>query len=123
MFILDTITHRLKRGCETMAYPNGPAPALPDRPTARLPTPAAPGEVAIRLLQAIHGWRRLLARDGMAPLREAWMARGPGQGARLTLRGGAGVTTGLYRGLDEDGALLLEVDGRVRRVTSGEVAA
>lgn len=31
MFILDTITHRLKRGCETMAYPKGEAPALPDR--------------------------------------------------------------------------------------------
>ena len=30
MFVLDTITHRLKRGCETMAYPNGPAPKLPD---------------------------------------------------------------------------------------------
>jgi Ni,Fe-hydrogenase III small subunit/ferredoxin len=31
MFVLDTIAHRLKRGCETMAYPDGPAPALPDR--------------------------------------------------------------------------------------------
>lgn len=31
MFILDTITHRLKRGCETMAYPQGPTPVLPDR--------------------------------------------------------------------------------------------
>jgi len=31
MFILDTLTHRLKRGCETMAYPHGPAPALPER--------------------------------------------------------------------------------------------
>ena len=31
MYVLDTITHRLKRGCETMAYPGGPAPALPDR--------------------------------------------------------------------------------------------
>ncbi len=31
MFVIDTITHRLKRGCETMAYPDGPAPALPDR--------------------------------------------------------------------------------------------
>ena len=31
MFVLDTLIHRLKRGCETMAYPNGPAPALPDR--------------------------------------------------------------------------------------------
>ncbi|MBI5770248.1 MAG: 4Fe-4S binding protein [Verrucomicrobia bacterium] len=31
MFALDTLTHRLKRGCETMAYPDGPPPALPDR--------------------------------------------------------------------------------------------
>ncbi len=31
MFVFDTIAHRLKRGCETMAYPEGPAPALPDR--------------------------------------------------------------------------------------------
>jgi Ni,Fe-hydrogenase III small subunit/formate hydrogenlyase subunit 6/NADH:ubiquinone oxidoreductase subunit I len=31
MFVFDSITHRLKRGCETMVYPKGPAPALPDR--------------------------------------------------------------------------------------------
>jgi len=31
MFVLDTITHRLRRGCETMAYPEGPPPPLPDR--------------------------------------------------------------------------------------------
>jgi Ni,Fe-hydrogenase III small subunit/ferredoxin len=31
MFVLDTLKHRLKRGCETMDYPKGAAPALPDR--------------------------------------------------------------------------------------------
>jgi len=31
MFAFDTILHRLQRGCQTMRYPNGPAPALPDR--------------------------------------------------------------------------------------------
>jgi Ni,Fe-hydrogenase III small subunit/formate hydrogenlyase subunit 6/NADH:ubiquinone oxidoreductase subunit I len=31
MFVIDTLIHRLKRGCETMAYPKGPAPTLPDR--------------------------------------------------------------------------------------------
>lgn len=31
MFVIDALTHRLKRGCETMAYPKGPPPALPDR--------------------------------------------------------------------------------------------
>ena len=31
MFAHETILHRLKHGCQTMAYPDGPAPALPDR--------------------------------------------------------------------------------------------
>lgn len=31
MFITDSLIHRLQRGCETMAYPDGPAPALPER--------------------------------------------------------------------------------------------
>jgi Ni,Fe-hydrogenase III small subunit/formate hydrogenlyase subunit 6/NADH:ubiquinone oxidoreductase subunit I len=31
MFTIETIRHRLQRGCQTMAYPDGPAPALPDR--------------------------------------------------------------------------------------------
>jgi Ni,Fe-hydrogenase III small subunit/formate hydrogenlyase subunit 6/NADH:ubiquinone oxidoreductase subunit I len=31
MFAFDTIVHRLRRGSQTMSYPNGPAPALPDR--------------------------------------------------------------------------------------------
>jgi Ni,Fe-hydrogenase III small subunit/formate hydrogenlyase subunit 6/NADH:ubiquinone oxidoreductase subunit I len=41
MFVLDTITHRLKRGCETMVYPKGPAPALPDRHGGTLRVDAA----------------------------------------------------------------------------------
>jgi len=31
MFAHDTILHRLRHGCQTMAYPDGPPPALPDR--------------------------------------------------------------------------------------------
>jgi Ni,Fe-hydrogenase III small subunit/NAD-dependent dihydropyrimidine dehydrogenase PreA subunit len=31
MFVLDTLTHRLRQGCQTMAYPKGPVPALPER--------------------------------------------------------------------------------------------
>jgi BirA family biotin operon repressor/biotin-[acetyl-CoA-carboxylase] ligase len=32
------------------------------------------------------------------------------------------ATTGVCRGVDSDGALLLEVDGRVERILSGEVS-
>jgi Ni,Fe-hydrogenase III small subunit/formate hydrogenlyase subunit 6/NADH:ubiquinone oxidoreductase subunit I len=31
MFIHDTILHRLRSGCQTMSFPAGPPPALPDR--------------------------------------------------------------------------------------------
>lgn len=31
MLVIDVLTNRLKRGCETMAYPEGPPPRLPDR--------------------------------------------------------------------------------------------
>jgi Ni,Fe-hydrogenase III small subunit/formate hydrogenlyase subunit 6/NADH:ubiquinone oxidoreductase subunit I len=31
MFVHNTLLHRLKCGCQTMAYPNGPPPPLPDR--------------------------------------------------------------------------------------------
>jgi Ni,Fe-hydrogenase III small subunit/formate hydrogenlyase subunit 6/NADH:ubiquinone oxidoreductase subunit I len=41
MFITDTLLHRLKRGCETMSYPRGPAPALPDRHGGALRVDAA----------------------------------------------------------------------------------
>jgi Ni,Fe-hydrogenase III small subunit/NAD-dependent dihydropyrimidine dehydrogenase PreA subunit len=41
MFVIDALGHRLKRGCETMAYPDGPAPALPDRHGGALRVEAA----------------------------------------------------------------------------------
>ena len=31
MFVFDTLLHRARRGCQTMAYPQGKPPALPDR--------------------------------------------------------------------------------------------
>jgi BirA family biotin operon repressor/biotin-[acetyl-CoA-carboxylase] ligase len=122
--------------CESAAAPDGTlewlvmglganlavAPDLPERPTARLPAPVAPEKVALRVLHALDAWRGRMAAEGLDPLRDAWMRRGPEPGARLTLRGGAAVTTGLYRGLDRDGALLLETNGRIRRFASGEVA-
>lgn len=41
MFVFDTLIHRLKRGRETMSYPAGPAPALPDRHGGALRVDAA----------------------------------------------------------------------------------
>lgn len=102
------------------------APEVPGRATtciaAVAPAPA-PDVVAARVLQAVEAWRARLAASGAEALVADWMRRGPALGERLTLRVGAGETSGLYRGLDRDGALLLEVEGRTRRFATGELAA
>lgn len=41
MFIHDTLLHRLKHGCQTIAYPQGPPPPLPDRHGGALQLDAA----------------------------------------------------------------------------------
>ena len=63
------------------------------------------------------------ARAGFAPLRAEWQAQHVYQGrpVRLTLPD-AGIIDGVASGVDEDGALLLETAGGVRRIHSGEVS-
>ena len=41
MFAVDSIAHRLRHGCQTMAYPDGPPPPLPDRHGGALRVEAA----------------------------------------------------------------------------------
>jgi Ni,Fe-hydrogenase III small subunit/NAD-dependent dihydropyrimidine dehydrogenase PreA subunit len=41
MFVFDTILHRLRRGCQTMAFPQGAPPALPERHGGALRVDAA----------------------------------------------------------------------------------
>ncbi|WP_372622083.1 biotin--[acetyl-CoA-carboxylase] ligase [Falsiroseomonas sp.] len=102
------------------------APAIEGRATtciaAHSPAPDAE-DAAVALVSTVDRWRRVLAGEGLGPLLEAWQRRGPALGARLTLRTTAGETIGLYRGLDRDGALLLETAGGIRRFATGELAA
>ena len=41
MFVIDSIVHRLRRGCQTMRYPQAAAPALPERHGGALRVDAA----------------------------------------------------------------------------------
>ncbi len=59
--------------------------------------------------------------DGFGPARQAWMARGPEPKATLKVRVGASEWCGLYGGLDESGALLLDDAGVRRKFVAGEV--
>lgn len=100
------------------------APALPDRPTAALAdvtTPPVPEVFARALLDHLDRWRDVRARDGFAPVRAAWLARGPGEGAPVLLRLGAMTRSGAFAGLGADGSLLLAAEGRVQAFAAGEV--
>lgn len=63
------------------------------------------------------------ATAGFAAIRPRWLAHHAHQDARVTLSGDFGPPRqGICRGVDTDGALLLDVDGRVERILSGEVS-
>jgi BirA family biotin operon repressor/biotin-[acetyl-CoA-carboxylase] ligase len=63
------------------------------------------------------------AAAGFAPLRAGWMARNAHAEARVSLSSDFGAArSGICRGVDTDGALLFETEGRIERVLSGEVS-
>ncbi len=102
------------------------APALPDRPTACLaevaPAPA-PEAFAPVLLDHLARWVAVQARDGFAPVRTGWLARGPDCGMPIRLRLGPTTCDGRFAGLGPDGSLLLAAGSGVRAFLAGEVLA
>ncbi|HMK85655.1 MAG TPA: biotin--[acetyl-CoA-carboxylase] ligase [Steroidobacteraceae bacterium] len=76
------------------------------------------------LLEALFGMLAEFERDGFGPFRAEWEALDAlaARPARI-LSAGDGAILGLSRGVDKEGALLLEVgDGRLQRFVSGEVS-
>jgi len=78
-------------------------------------------ELLAPVLARMLAWRESWLAHGFAPLRAAWLARACGLGEPISLRGPAGAETGVFAGLDAEGALLLGVAGGIKRVSAGEV--
>ena len=71
---------------------------------------------------ALDGWRGLWLADGFAPVRRIWLDRAAGLGQPVSVALPGGVEKGVFTGLDETGALLLErPGGRVTTVHAGDV--
>ncbi|MBR0651896.1 biotin--[acetyl-CoA-carboxylase] ligase [Roseomonas terrae] len=102
------------------------APEVPGRATASLAAmgivPPVPEEFAVSLLEAIDHRRRQRQAEGFAPIRAAWLARGPAPGAHLAIRRRGAEIAGRFAGLADDGSLLIDTGGRVQSLASGEVA-
>ncbi len=76
---------------------------------------------AEHVITEFEAWRAIWARDGFAPLRQAWLARASGLGEPVQARLGSETVTGTFSDLDEEGALVLATHAGVRRVRAGEV--
>ena len=79
-------------------------------------------DVLVTLLGRLGCWRQVWLDTGFAAIRDAWMARAARLGEEVTVRIGNEPQSGAFRGIDHDGALLMETPQGTRRITAGEVA-
>jgi BirA family biotin operon repressor/biotin-[acetyl-CoA-carboxylase] ligase len=78
--------------------------------------------VVERLDDAFAKWYEVWQRDGFAPIREAWVARAQGLGSRIRVRLAKEELQGVFRDIDDSGALVLGLPGGVTRtISAGEV--
>ena len=86
--------------------------------------PPAPEALATVLIERLMHWSARARAEGFAPVLAAWQRRAQPRGAAITVRLPSGPVSGRYAGLDDDGALLVALEGgAVRRVVTGEVFA
>lgn len=74
--------------------------------------------LAKRFLAGLATWRNL----GFGPIRRHWLARAKGLGGPVTVRLPNETIDGVFGALDENGALILHLDGQPNRtITAGDV--
>jgi BirA family biotin operon repressor/biotin-[acetyl-CoA-carboxylase] ligase len=84
-------------------------------------SPPDPDRALAMLASAWSKWYEAWVAQGFAPLREAWLKRAMGLGARIRARLAGEERFGVFEGIDQTGALLLKEGGHTRAITAGEV--
>lgn len=82
---------------------------------------ATPEALLGHILDVLASGLTLWRAQGFAPVRAAWLARGPAPGEAVRLRLGQIIIDACFADLDADGALLVRDAAGFRRVTAGEV--
>jgi BirA family biotin operon repressor/biotin-[acetyl-CoA-carboxylase] ligase len=85
-------------------------------------SPPEPDEALLQLAVNFAKWYDIWRGDGFSAVRDAWLARAAGLGSRIRARLAQEEATGVFEGMDENGALLLRTSlGHVRAIPAGEV--
>jgi BirA family biotin operon repressor/biotin-[acetyl-CoA-carboxylase] ligase len=85
-------------------------------------TPPSRNVIAGALLDELLSMLVQFEHGGFAALRDEWAALDALNGRLVLLQQGERQSQGIARGADVDGALLLEIDGRLQRFVSGEAS-
>ena len=83
--------------------------------------PPSPGDALGLLARGFAGWYDTWCVSGFSPVRDAWLARAAGLGVRIRARLPDAERTGIFEGMDANGALLLNDGNQTRAITAGEV--
>lgn len=85
-------------------------------------TPPSRNRIAGALLDELLGMLCEFEQAGFAKFRDEWMALDALGGRAVRVLVGERATSGTARGVDMDGALLLEMNGQMQRFVSGEAS-
>ncbi len=83
--------------------------------------PPPPEDALAMLAAGFVEWYEVWLAEGFAPIRDAWLARAAGLGQRIRARLPDAERSGIFEGIDADGALLLNEGSRTRVIAAGEV--
>ena len=78
-------------------------------------------EVFVMLAEKMDYWLSVWKEKGFDPIRESWLGSAIGIGEKITVKTMSNQLIGWFVGLDRDGALMLEVDGNIKIIHSGDV--
>ncbi|MBL8922649.1 MAG: biotin--[acetyl-CoA-carboxylase] ligase [Myxococcaceae bacterium] len=73
------------------------------------------------LLTRLEAWLDTWQQNGFGPVRDRWKALSSILGAEVLVRSDSKELRGVAEDIDDSGALLLRVDGRVERILAGDV--
>lgn len=93
-----------------------PPIALSD--VTRAPTP---DQALATLAAAFEIWQSRFESSGFAPIRTAWLSRAARLGKRIEARLTNATHSGLFKGIDADGALLLAADDGDKRIAAADI--
>lgn len=86
-----------------------------------LQNPPDPATLLGALDEAMRARLAHWAAGGFAAIREDWLARAVGLGEQIVARAGNQESRGVFRDVDVEGALVLEIDGARRRIFAADI--